>query len=330
MSQLVRDGVLRAEQGRGYFVQSGVPRNEVKQITLVVWTGEMVRRHPAFAESLHGLMMELSASEHQLNLCFIDPTMDAKIIRDRLGSIHAEGIILMHIPEAALEHVPLFAEKNIPIVTVGRVIPELTPWAVLTDVADCIEQAINELIQNGKSRMVFTGCQDTEIRERRMEVFKRTFHNASLPGDEYVFKPCSQSREAGSQVARELSCAQNLPDAIIAEDDYVALGIRDVLKEKQLDIPVIAVGGFLQDALTTAGLASISAPYHDAGRVAARLVRHLISERTPVKSCVYLRCSLVSRDSHQFSTRHCQKEREPYTSFSLLDSETMTALKAEV
>lgn len=296
VQSLVEDGILEGEQGRGVFVRSTFGRSDVRQIALVAWIDEATSSHPAFAAVIQGLMSALAQTGYQLSFTFLAPDqLHADQMQARMARIHAAGIIITHTPgdvQAALE--PL-VHKDVPIVSIGRLMERLSPHAVLTDTQGGLARLVDAALASGVRRMALLGCPLDDIFQRRMNVFRECFERAGRSLDEFVIRRGEATHEVGRRLMRELlESDAPRPDLVIGDDDYVAYGALDALHQAGLDAPrdmqVLGVGGFLNASLSLPRLSTFCVPFADSGERAGRMMIDLIESRplddpAPVLPC---------------------------------------------
>ena len=118
---------------------------------------------------------------------------------------------------------------------------------------------------------------------------------------ETYFKEGSFSFESGFDMMNELFRENNIPTAVFAANDVIALGAMKAIRENGLKIPDdISIIGF-NDEETSAyimpPLTTIHAPAYDMGQHGANLVyvSSNLSIKTPLKAKIP--CELVVRES---------------------------------
>lgn len=150
---------------------------------------------------------------------------------------------------------------------------------------------------------------DTYYFEERKDVFLRYCREHDILCDPYIMED-EFSAESGYQMALKLIQSENLPTAIFAASDPIALGAMRALYENGYRVPEdVSVVGF--DDINVASfsnppLTTVHAPAEFMGEYAAHFITLLSKDasleyQTPVR--LTLPCSLVIRDS-------CSKPRE--------------------
>lgn len=153
--------------------------------------------------------------------------------------------------------------------------------AVKVDTTVALLDAILDLKKKGHTKIGFAGDPLTKIRQRD---FCDAMHEAGLPVyEKYIKMSEARFEEAGVKMMREWLDEGDVPTAIVAAYDYIALGIFRVLREVGLRIPEdVAVVGY--DDIPRApylypALSSIRTPVKESCRMTVELMMKKIDDR---------------------------------------------------
>jgi DNA-binding LacI/PurR family transcriptional regulator len=117
----------------------------------------------------------------------------------------------------------------------------------------------------------------------------------------YGEPPYPTDMAAGYAAAAELLKTRPLPSALIAINDYMAVGAMKCLKENRIRVPqdmsMISFDNTIYAQITTPGLTSVSSPAREFGRTAAGLVFEAREEESPRYRDITFDLELVIRES---------------------------------
>lgn len=167
--------------------------------------------------------------------------------------------------------------------------------------------AVRHLIEAGHSQIAtITGPPGSYDVERRMRGYRDALDKHNLSEDSLVKGDFTQ--ESGYQAGKKLLEGEELPDAVFACNDYMAIGAMLAFQESGLRVPDdIAVAGF--DNITSARyanppLTTVQVPVYELGRRAGeRLLQRIQSSCSPEPS--------TFRVPHELKVRASTKPRDP-------------------
>jgi LacI family transcriptional regulator len=230
-----------------------------------------------------------------------DPDTERSQITSLL-SWHVEGLI---VATALLDH-PLLEQlhaQKVKMVLVNRRPDKLELPSVTPDDAGGVEMSVRHLAGLGHRRILhLAGPQTTSTGVIRARAFSHAVHDLGLDADPELVEWCdSWSEEEGARALTAVLDRGTEFSAIVAGNDLIALGCYDVFAARGISCPEdVSVVGFndmpfldkLRPPLTT-----VSAPHHQIGVEACRMLLEGVVEPTrPVRS-VLLPVSLAVRDS---------------------------------
>uniref|UniRef100_UPI001C5F8E22 LacI family DNA-binding transcriptional regulator n=1 Tax=Pseudonocardia nigra TaxID=1921578 RepID=UPI001C5F8E22 len=205
---------------------------------------------------LIGVMMDVRSSYHaelvediheaaerngyDVVLSTITRSRDEGRAMESLVDSRCEALVLLG-PDAPATQLTALA-RQLPVVVVGRRVRSADVVWVADEVG--VAQAVGHLADLGHREIAFVdagGGTISAIRRRGYEQAMRrrglAAHARLVPGD--------RTEEAGSEAARTLLDAGELPTAVVTFNDRCALGLLDVLSRAGVDVPgAVSVVGY--------------------------------------------------------------------------------------
>jgi DNA-binding LacI/PurR family transcriptional regulator len=238
--------------------------------------------NPFFAEIANGI--EEYASDLGYRLLIITGGRRQQRERAMLEALleyRTDGLILV---SPRLNGTEIAADVNsVPCVVIGRRVRNSRIDCVMTDEARGAHEAIEHLVELGHQRIVHVdGGQGAGAAPRRSG-YLRAMAKAGL-GRVATVIPGDFTEEAGVAAAERLLREPELPTAVFAANDLVAVGLIDRLEQDGVRIPAdVSVVGYdntFVAALNHIRLTTVNQPRHEMGREALALVLERAQGRT--------------------------------------------------
>lgn len=307
--KLEMEGLVETRQGRGTHVLSfdlsrfaqvqGELRSHTIGIIIASWS------NPFYHAFLQGVEEVAEKDQTLLFLCSShnDP---GNAWRDfaRLSAKGVDGILVVShdITQFQPAGSQRFENQRVtPYVTVDW--PGCAGYAVQLDLESAGYQSTRHLIEHGHQRIgLITFAYKTENVAPVNAGYRRALAESGLAENTaLVANATSFDMTAGAEGAHRLLSLENPPTAIFAIADTLALGALQAIKESGLRIPAdIALTSFNDipaAALVEPQLTTVSAPSHQLGVEAMKMLRTLIEGKKPPHSRIILPTSLVIRKS---------------------------------
>lgn len=240
--------------------------------------------------------------------------------RQRVG-----GLVVATLPtKTSDEAIARLAEHGMPIVLVGRSLPEAGVDSVTADFKKGGMMATRHLIELGHRRIAFVGAElDDADRVSRLDGYLSALAYAGIAvRAEYVAgeprmtgSPRYATQGTGYYVTQKLLQLSSRPTAIFARNDHVALGVLQALRHEcdrrdrsgasasGCRVPEdVSVVGFDNIPLTShimPGLSTVAQPTEGQGQLAAKFLLDRITapDEHQKPRDVVLECTLIARGS---------------------------------
>jgi LacI family transcriptional regulator, galactose operon repressor len=277
VSDATRDRVLAAADELGYR-PSELARALVKRTSRIIGVivGDIV--DPYFAEIARGVEDVAARVGHLTMVCNADRRPAAELAH--LGVLldyHAAGVVFAgsgyeHAQEAHALRDAVEALKAGGSAVVALAARDFDCPSVLVDNRGAAREATEHLLELGHRRIAFVeGPPGLHTSAHRLEGFEAAMAAA---GAEPVRLAGGFEYEAGDAAAATLLAGGELPDAVLAVNDEVAIGLLTGLRRAGVDVPGrLSVAG-IDDTRPArlVDLTSVSLPLHELGERAARVI----------------------------------------------------------
>ncbi|WP_443937347.1 LacI family DNA-binding transcriptional regulator [Pedobacter sp. MW01-1-1] len=258
-----------------------------------------------FASIIHSIEEGLKDKGYRVILYQSNESVENEINGVRtLLEAQVDGIMAsMSLETEDAAHFEEIVKQNKPLILFDRVKHDLkVPTVTLDDFAAGF-MATEHLINQGYRNIAFiTTVHQIKLFEDRLQGYKAALQKHQLPVIEENIIFGGLSIKDGRFGAAKLMRAKHKPDAIIAGDDFTALGAIKKLKEINETPPKVGVIGFANEAFSaylSPNLSTIDQHPNDMGCECAKLFLKMIAQEDPYKNIqqVVLHPTLVERQS---------------------------------
>jgi len=258
--------------------------------------------NPFFAE-IYNSIRQCAAQNGYVSILYTTSD-DPKILKNYLTSTsikQADGIILCFVDED--EDVAQFMDeiqKSIPIVMLSWNINNTKFNCVSIDVFEGAMKATNHLISLGHKRIAYVGGHDRVSVEKHNGFIKALKAAAleSKPEFEYFG---DFNLQTGFYATRKFCMLPDMPTAIFAENDIIAIGCIKYLLQNNIRVPEdVAVIGFDNiklSAMYEPSLSTISLPIVQMGEEAVKLLLSIMHKNNANNKVLILKNELIVRSS---------------------------------
>ncbi|KIL43035.1 LacI family DNA-binding transcriptional regulator [Jeotgalibacillus campisalis] len=218
-----------------------------------------------------------------------------------LKSRHVDGIILLATNINA-DLIKAISAADLPFISIGQDLPGVT--SILYDDYHAASDLTNLLVANHHKKIAFIGVgeEDPSVGRQRKMGYLDTLAKTNLPIREEWIEEGDFSIESGYECAKKIirNSEKNLPTAIFAVTDRMAIGAMEYLREQGYSIPqdiaVAGIGASTMSKHLTPPLTTVDYYNKDAGKKAAQLLlAQMVQKKDKEKYTQTYR--LIKRDS---------------------------------
>lgn len=267
--------------------------------------GEILDQHPFFLLLMEGL--EAQARRYGRNLLFytVDCRQPLEPQVQRLNDLDANGIVVF-ATEMAQEDISFFQSLHLPFLALDNDFTRFDVDTVCINNQMGIFQAVEHLVSLGHREIGLLSATSriSSFEERRL-AFQNALTVFDLPQRKESLVTLRYSEQESYQDFRAyLQKAPNLPTAFVSEDDTMAIGAMQALREAGLRVPEdVSLVGFNNRPdceMVQPGLTTIDVPKHSLGSTAIDALVQLIQRRERKEQSFH---SLKTRISTQLLMR---------------------------
>jgi LacI family transcriptional regulator, galactose operon repressor len=223
-------------------------------IGVIVATLEPQRRinHPFLREFLDSLRFSAGEGNYDLLLLAGHPDESAEHYVHRALSRRVDGLVLLGIDRSEIDRggreVRELASAGVPTVGVDVDVRSFGPWFgyVTSDNEGGGVLAVRHLLDRGRARVAcIAGRLDTPPGAERLEGYRRELEQRGLPYRDELVAVADFSEAGGYRAMRQLLSLRDVPDAVFACGDLMAIGALRAISEAGLAVPGdVALVGF--------------------------------------------------------------------------------------
>ncbi len=298
-----QERILRIAQELNYR-PNGIARGLVTQQTFTLGLVIPDITNPFFPEVASGIEDAAVNSGYSVLLCNTnwDLRREENYIR-LLAERRVDGMIISPIADGLGQGKSALGELPIPAVFVSNAPKRSSRSCVIIDDVRGGFLATRHLIEQGYETVGFVGAATGSVTvDDRLEGYRNALREFGLPYREQHVVLQDFRRQTGHRTILQMIDGGDYPRAVFAENDLLAIGIVQGIRERGLRVPEdIAVVGF--DDIPIAGmqevrLTTIAQPKQMMGRIAVELLlEHIAQGEESSPRMVVLEPQLVVRGS---------------------------------
>ncbi|MDH6363354.1 LacI family transcriptional regulator [Enterococcus sp. PF1-24] len=286
--------VIERENFQPSMLARGMVSNQTKNIAVVLsdinnpyFTDLVAQIDEASRENGYSLLMfnTLTAGPLKIaNPVFAEQQTLATILEKKVdGVIILGGEIDKKNPDpkyiAALNKI----DKEVPMIIVGQSHPDITATFLPRALNQGTKLALQHLLALGKRKIGFIGGEPAiTITEERLVAYRETLALYSSVNENWI-KLSDFYAKSGYQSMQALLTEAELPQAVIAINDKVALGAIRALQDAGLtcpeDMAIVSCDAFLDGEYTVPRLTTINQNNHRIGKEAVQLLMKKIDKQ---------------------------------------------------
>jgi DNA-binding LacI/PurR family transcriptional regulator len=197
----------------------------------------------------------------------------------------------------------LLERRQIPFVFFDRVYAGIKASKVVVNDYSGAFNAVEYLIKSGYKRIAhLAGPRSLSVSQYRLQGYKSALRKFNIPYDERLVIFGGLDEEGGYNGFSKLLELDQVPDAVFAANDPVAIGAFEKIKEKGLRIPQdVALLGFCDNPvsrLVDPTITTVHQPAYEVGKNAAQLlIEQIKSPDNFVPKKIVLKTKLIIRNS---------------------------------
>lgn len=283
IGELVDEGLLSREQGRGTFVRSRVPRPAAVGSIGILLPAKV--RHgaanPFFAAVIQGVAEEGRRLGYRQTVIAEQP---ADLLHGaRGGPVSAIVAVAQSVGDLpALDE----ARRTVPVVCIDSARGTAEVPNIVCDNRGGSRQAAEHLLQLGHRRIGYiSGNLPGEVSEARRDGFLDALRDAGVAHDPQLMVEGDFELESGHLGAGRLLSQSGPPTAIACVNDTVAFGVYRRAHEMGLRIPqdlsVVGFDDLPAASYLTPGLTTVAVPRAELGWAALQLLASMLQGGTP-------------------------------------------------
>lgn len=184
-----------------------------------------------------------------------------------LAAHRVRGVILAP-SDASAENVEWVQKRHIPIVLADRELPGVKADVVRADTRWGMYRLVQHLAANGHRDIAFVGGKpELSSLQDRLTGYREGIQEANLKEHVHLGR---FDRESGVAIVEELIAAGSLPDAIVAANNKVVVGVLNALRHHGLRVPADVAVACVDDIEPAAAidpfLTAVEQPAYEMGR----------------------------------------------------------------
>lgn len=236
-----------------------------------------------FSDVISGIENVLYKNGYSILLCQSNESYEREVLNVQdLISSHVAGVIIsISQTTKTSEHLKIFQRHGIPLVFFDRVCDDFPASKVVVDDYSGAYQLVEHLIKSGYKRIAhIAGPEHISISLDRFKGYKDALKKYNISINNELIIHGGFTEEDGVIGIQKLLQLEEIPDAVFAANDPMAMGAYMAIKENGLKIPDdIAIAGFgdlkiasfLDPPLTT-----VAQSPHTLGQIAAKTILNQI------------------------------------------------------
>jgi len=235
--------------------------------------------HFFFSTVIDGIQEVAHDAGYTILFCQSNESYEREVADTKALMTHrVDGLLVSFSNETInFDHFKEVLHKSIPIVFFDRIIKEIDASNVIVADYEGARKATIHLIEQGCTRIAhLAGPKNLNISRERLNGYLDVLKENNIKPEKGLMQECGGYKEDGYKSTKKLLRLANPPDAIFANNDMVALGAMQAVKEFGLTIPddmaIIGFSNWQFSEMMEPPLSTISQPGIDIGRLATRLL----------------------------------------------------------
>ena len=302
LTPATRERVRQAVE-ESHFVPNAAARSLVRGSTNLVALILADVTNPFFMTLARGVEDAAQNAAYTLMLGNTDESLEKeRRYLDVISSRRVDGVILSSAPGND-HHLELLQRRKIPVVLIDRKLEEAEIDVVRGDTYNGGKNLVRHLVEQGYREIAFVGgFPGVSSLEDRLAGYTEAMKDAGLQPRSHLGR---FDRASGEEIAEALIQEDQLPEAIVAANNLVAIGVMISLQRHGIEIPDRVALACFEDigmaSLVWPFLTVVEQPAYEMGKVAMEVLQdrmqgknaHVIERVLPTKLIIRrstLRC----------------------------------------
>ncbi len=255
-----------------------------KSFTIGIVIPQLV--HHFFSTVISGIEDVAYEAGYHVMICQSNESYEREVLNTQaLLASRVDGMLVSVSHETNdTRHFESIMKRGIPVVFFDRVVSSLNTSSVEVDDFGGAYRAVEYLLKSGCRRIAhFGGPENLLNSQNRLRGYRKALDDYGIASNYEKIITAGLTIEEGKNACMQLLEEGELPDAIFAANDPLAIGALQVLKERNIAIPdQVSVIGFSNEPLTSLinpPMTTVEQPGFEMGQAATRLLLHEIDNK---------------------------------------------------
>lgn len=190
-------------------------------------------------------------------------------------------------------------EENCPYVVIGQ--PDRQFHKALwvdNDNRKAMYLMVQYFLNRGKKRIAFLGGPESfMVTRNRLTGYREALASYGIPNDENLIYMGKGFQETSGYEGAKKLLGTSSPDAIVAADDFLAMGVLDYMKESGRMIPLSGFNNSMKGSLISPSLTSVDIQSEKLGASAAELLIGNLESQNERRQNLIVETKLIERES---------------------------------
>lgn len=232
--------------------------------------------NPFFTQVARGVEDVASDAGYTVVFCNTDESEEEEIKYSKvLIQKRVDGFLLVPA-QGSSRSVRLIQDQGIPVVVIDRRLSNIEADMVRCESEDGAYRLVRLLQDLGHQRIaVISGPADTSTAEDRVAGYRRAMAEAGLSSQEMALYGAF-THDSGYRLAQQILAADPRPTALLAANNFIAIGTLKALRDAHLSVPddmSIVAFDDLPEIMVVEPLLTVAAqPAYEMGRLAAEML----------------------------------------------------------
>lgn len=240
---------------------------------------------PVYTESFKGMDFEAKKLGYNLFLCDTNRNITTeKAYVEALMEKRVNGIIIAPV-SGSIEHIIKLTRQRVPLVFLGGKVNDTMDNYVTNDNTYGAKIATEYLLSLGHEKIyMLVDSDNTKTKQDRIKAYSDCMVRSGFePVVKLNHSDSYDGRKIGYNLFKAIFLSNDMPTAIFASNDMVALGIMEAAIECGIKIPedlsIIGYDDIMFVSLPNIMLTTIAQPKYQIGSLAVKLLSQIIEEK---------------------------------------------------